>query len=179
MLKNVAVAQTPIVHNIDEMKTIIIYISKHGTTETVAKIIADKLNSGKTELVNLRNEEIMDLESFDSIIIGGSIHMASVHKKLKKFCESNNSILLTKTLGLFVCCMETGEKSIEQFENAFSEDLRKHATSTALLGYEYKLDKMNFVERILVKKITGSKESVSEIDHEGIDRFVNELENKK
>ncbi len=161
------------------MKTVIIYISKHGTTEKVARIIADKLNSGKTELVNLSKENLMDIETFDRIIIGGSIHMASVHKKTKKFCELNNSILLKKTLGLFLCCMETGEKSMEQFENAFSENLRKHATSTALLGYEYNLDKMNFFEKILVKKISGSKESISEIDYKGIENFVTELENNK
>ena len=161
------------------MKTVIIYISKHGTTEKVAKIIADKLNLGKTDLINLSKEKIINIESFDRIIIGGSIHMASVHKKTKKFCEYNNSTLLEKTLGLFLCCMETGEKSIEQFENAFSKDLRRHALSTAMLGYEYNLDKMNFIERILVKKISGSKESISEIDYKGIENFVTELDNKK
>lgn len=161
------------------MKTVIVYISKHGTTEKVARIIADKLNSGKTELVNLRKENTFDIETFDRIIIGGSIHMASIHKQTKKFCLSNNSILLEKALGLFLCCMETGKKSMEQFENAFSEDLRKHATSTALLGYEYNLDKMNLFERILVKKVSGSKESISKIDYKGIENFVTELENKK
>ena len=85
---------------------------------------------------------------------------------------------MTKTLGLFLCCMEQGEKSIEQFENAFSEDLRKHSSSTALLGYEYNLDKMNFFERALLKKISGFMESISEIDYEAIVRFVNELEKK-
>ncbi len=160
----------------EKMKTVIIYISKHGTTEKVARIIADKLNSGETELINISKDKIKDIETFDRIIIGGSIHMATVHKKTKKFCESNKSILLTKTLGLFLCCMETGDKSIEQFKNAFSEDLRRHALGTALLGYEYNLDKMNFFERILVKKISGSKESISEIDYEAIVKFVNELE---
>jgi len=158
------------------MKTVIIYITKHGTTEKVAQLIADKLNADKTEFVNLNKENIIDIESFDRIIIGGSIHMASVHKKTREFCESNKSTLLKKTLGLFLCCMETGEKSIEQFENAFSEEIRRHATSTALLGYEYNLDKMNLFERILVKKISGSKKSISEIDYNGIAKFVNELE---
>jgi len=65
--------------------------------------------------------------------------MVSVHKKNYKL---NNSTLLKKTLGLFPCCMETGEKFIEQFENAFSEDLCNRASSTALLGYEYNLNKM-------------------------------------
>jgi len=161
-----------------EMKTGIIYISKHGTTEKVARIIADKLNPNKTQLIDLRKEKIKDLETFDRIIIGGSIHMASVHKKIKKLCESNQNILLTKTLGLFLCCMEKGEKSIEQFENAFSEDLRKHATSAALLGYEYHLDKMNFLERALVKKISGSMVSISEIDYDAILRFITELDQK-
>ncbi|MCY1634970.1 flavodoxin domain-containing protein [Marinifilum sp. D737] len=158
------------------MKTGIIYISKHGTTEKVARIIAGKLNSNETQLINLSKEKIKDIETFDRIIIGGSIHMATVHKKIKKTCESNKNILLTKTLGLFLCCMEKGEKSIEQFENAFSEDLRKHATSTALPGYEYNLDKMNFFERALVQKISGSKENISEIDYDAIFKFVNDLE---
>ncbi len=161
-----------------EIKTGIIYISKHGTTEKVAKIIADKLDSGETELINISKVQIKDIETFDRIIIGGSIHMGSVHNKTKKLCALNKSILLAKTLGLFLCCMEQGEKSVEQFENAFSEDLRKHASSTALLGYEYNLDKMNFFERFLVKKITGSKKSISEIDHDAIVQFVNEFEKK-
>ncbi|MCZ4694601.1 flavodoxin [Ancylomarina euxinus] len=158
-----------------EMKTGIIYISKHGTTEKVARIIADKLHPNETQLINLNEEKIKDFETFDRIIIGGSVHMASVHKKTKKLCESHKNILLTKPLGLFLCCMEKDEKSIEQFENAFSEDLRKHATSTALLGYEYHLDKMNFFERALVKNISGVMKSISEIDYDAILRFTNEL----
>ena len=41
------------------------------------------------------------------------------------------------------------------------------------------LDKMNFSEKILVKKISGSKESISEIDYKGIENFVMELDSKR
>ncbi len=157
------------------MKTGIIYISKHGTTEKVAGIIAEKLNISDVELVNLRKDKIESIENFDRLIIGGSIHMSTVHKKTKKFCELNSKILLTKKLALFLCCMEKGEKAIEQFENAFSEDLRKHASSTALLGYEYNLERMNFFEKALVKKIAETTKNISEIDIEAIDSFVNQL----
>jgi len=157
------------------MKTGIIYISKHGTTEKVARIIADNLHPDETQLINLGKEKIKDIETFDRIIIGGSIHMASVHKKTKKACEIYKNILMTKKLGLFLCCMEKGEKSIEQLENAFSEDLRKHATSIALLGYEYNFDKMNCFEKALVKKIAGSKKNISEIDYDAISIFITEL----
>ena len=35
------------------MKTAILYLSKHGTTEKVARIIGDKLEEKDTELINL------------------------------------------------------------------------------------------------------------------------------
>lgn len=158
------------------MKTGIVFISKHGTTEKVANMIADKLSYDDVQLINLRKDKIESIDDFDRIIIGGSIHMSIVHKKTKKFYELYRNVLLTKKLGLFMCCMEEGEKAIEQFENAFSEDIRKHSSSTAFLGYEYNLEKMNFFERALVKKISGSKENISEIDIEGIDNFVSQFE---
>ena len=161
------------------MKTGIIYISKHGTTERVAGKIAEKFNDSDVELINLKKDKIESLDSFDRLIIGGSIHMSMVHKKTKRFCELNNKVLLNKELGLFLCCMETGEKAIEQFENAFSEDIRKHALSSAMLGYEYNLEKMNFFERALVKKISGSSENVCEIDIEAIDNFVRLFDKKE
>lgn len=157
------------------MKTAIIYISKHGTTEKVARIISDKLMPGEVHMIDLRKDDILNLDAFDRIIIGASIHMSVVHKKTIRFCQENNDILLAKPLGLFLCCMEKGEKAIEQLENAFPENLRKHASSIALLGYEYNLDKMNFFEKLLVKKISGSKESISEINNEAIERFIMEF----
>ncbi|MCD4817381.1 MAG: flavodoxin domain-containing protein [Candidatus Cloacimonetes bacterium] len=160
------------------MKTGIIYISKHGTTEKVAKIIAEKLNSNEIELINLRENQDYKIENFNRIIIGGSIHIGSVYKKLKKLCESNESILTTKIIGLFLCCAEKDEKAINQFDNSFSEILRLHAVSTALLGYEFNFEKMNFIEKTIIKKISGIKESISEIDYEMIGKFVNELEPK-
>ncbi len=60
-----------------KIKTAIIYISKHRTTKKVARIIADKLNLGKTELTNLSKEKKLDIKTFGRIVNKGSIHMAS------------------------------------------------------------------------------------------------------
>jgi len=151
------------------MKTGIIYISKHGTTEKVAKVIAEQLNC---LAINLHTNKNINVEDFDRIIIGSSIHMGSVNKKIKNFCEINEKKLMTKSLGLFLCCAEKGKKANEQLEKAFSKELLVHAKSIGLMGFEYNFDKMNFFERTIIKKVTGEKESISQIDSESITKFV-------
>ena len=158
------------------MKTGIIYISKHGTTQKVAEIIAEKLNSENVEIINLRDNQIIDLNDYDRIIIGASIHAGSANRKTKLFCKKNTDILLTKKIGLYICSVEKGDKGVVQFNNAYMEEFRKHAKSIGLLGYEFNLGKMNFIEKFIVKVIAGSKKSISEIDYEAISNFVNEFE---
>jgi menaquinone-dependent protoporphyrinogen oxidase len=98
--------------------------------------------------------------------------MGQVHKKTKAFIEKNLEELLQKEVGLFLCCMEQGDKAKEQYELAFPEKLRDHAVANSLMGFEYLLEKMGFLEKIMVKKITGKDESFSKINEEAIQEFV-------
>ena len=58
------------------MKTLIIYSTKHGTAEKAASILKSKL-SGEVHLVNIMNNHATALESYDTIILGGSIYVES------------------------------------------------------------------------------------------------------
>lgn len=159
------------------MKTAIVYLSSHGTTKNIAKIIAEKLE-GQVDLINLKDQSKLDISAFDQIIIGASIHVGTIHKKSKKFCENNHKLLLKKKLGIFVCCAEKNEKAQEQFNNSFAKDLRNHSSSIGLLGFEFNFPKMNFIEKIIIKKMIGSEENVSQIDYLAIDRFIDEFQDK-
>lgn len=153
------------------MKTAIIYISKHGTTFKIASKISEKL-SGEVHLINLEKTKMKTLDEFDRIIIGGSIHMGKIHKRTAAFINKFYNDLMLKELGLFLCCMETGDKAKEQFNNAFPTELRNHAKSTGLMGFEYLLEKMGFIEKMMVKKITGKDQSFSKIDETAITEFA-------
>ncbi len=155
------------------MNTIIVYASTHGTTEKVAKIISEKLE-GENTLVNLKKNKNIDLNPYEQIIIGGSIHAGMLQKRVRKFCEKNMSILLQKRVGLFISCMDDN-KAPEQFERAFPITLRSHALSCKTTGGEFRMDKMNFIERAIVKKVAGVTESVNNIKNDQIDEFVKEL----
>lgn len=156
------------------MKTLIVYASTHGTTEKVAHSIARSLENGHVDVINLKKDNPFDLSVFDHVIVGGSIHAGQLQGRVKQFCEKNMLQLLEKPLGLFLCCMNEPEYQA-QFERVFPELLRKHATSSKIMGGEYLFDKMNFFQRLIVRKISGINESLSRIDQNAIEEFVQEM----
>ena len=100
------------------MKTLITYCTTHGCTEKTATELK-QFFGGEVLLVNLKKEPVPDLSSFDRIIVGGSIHAGQIQKKVKDFCTQNIDVLKNKELGLFICCMEHGEKHESQLQDAY------------------------------------------------------------
>ncbi len=159
------------------MNTAIIYMSKHDTTQKIAEMLKDKLGNETTYLFNLKTTDLTDLGKFDAIIIGGSIHAGSIQSKLKKFMNNNLAVLNKKRIALFLVCMDKTEKRKTQFENGFLNVLREISIANGFMGGEFCFDKMNFIEKAIIKKISGKSTNVSEIDYEAIDEFVNKLSN--
>lgn len=153
------------------MATIVIYMTKHGTTEKIVSILKSKLDNQVDEVCNLKSQKC-DISKYDDIIIGGSIHAGQVQSKIKKFCKNHESDLLNKKLGLFITCMEESESKLEFLKNSFPENLLNHAVVTGIFGGEFNFDKMNFVEKAIIKKITGFTTSKSRIDEKEIAEFA-------
>lgn len=156
------------------MKTAIIYASKHGTTSFVAEEIKNLLINDEVVLVNLNQQNRIEFHHFDRILIGSPMYAGSVLPVVRKFTEQNLLALLQKEVGIFVCCMFLN-KADEQINKGFPELLRNHALSIKNVGGEYRFDEMNYIERLLVKKIAGATGNVSEINDRNIELFVQEL----
>lgn len=146
-------------------------MSHHGTTRRIAEELHTRLAGGEGKLIDLEREDVPDLAEFSTVIVGGSIHMGHVQKEIKKFCEDREAELLEKRLGLFLCFMNKNDGG-KEFESSFPESLRKSSKANGLFGGELLFDEMNFMERLVVRKVSGVKESVSEIDREAIERFI-------
>ena len=136
------------------MKTIIVYASKHGCVEKCAQLLTAKI-AGAVQLCNLTGEKNVQIADFDTVIIGGSIHAGRIQKEIAVFCERNKQQLLAKKLGLFLCCanLKQYEKHLKE---AFPEELIQHAATVKHLGYAFYFDKMNFIERTVIRKLTGT-----------------------
>lgn len=155
------------------MNTLIVYASSHGTTEKIAMRIAKSV-AYNVETKNLKKSGKLNLDLYDRIIIGGSIHAGHMQRKVKEFCKNNLEVLMNKRVALFMCGLDNEQLETE-FKNSFPEQLREIAVSSKLVGGEYIIEKMNFIERALIKKIAGVKESQSLVKWEKVDELISEF----
>jgi len=155
------------------MKIAIIYASKHGATEKVARSIAEKLSA---ELFSLKKSQNPDVSGFETVILGTSIYAGQASGKMKAFCKANETVLLQKKTGLFVCGMHPDKEQREkELKDAYSEALHEKAVASGFFGGEFLFEKMNFVERLIIKKIAKTTESVQQIDWDAVDEFVEKI----
>ncbi len=161
------------------MKCLIVYCSSHGTTEKAVRFLSEGLGGNVLAVDLKRDKEKFDLANFDTVIIGGSIHAGNIQRKIKQFIKNNLDTLLEKDVGLFLCCMHDGESAIEQFNNAFPHELRKNSAAMGLFGGEFLLSEMNFLEKQIVKKVSGATIDQSNLDYEAIKEFASKLNHIK
>lgn len=161
------------------MKTAIIYFSKYGTTQKVAEMIQARLACDEVTMINLKEEQIdnIDLAAFDRIIIGTSVYAGTAKRYFRQFCTENHvTLFAVKEIGLFLCGMEPdSQKQQEEMTHSFPEELRRHSKARGFMGGEFLVEKMNFFDRLVVKKIAKTSTSVSAINEDAVNLFVEKM----
>jgi menaquinone-dependent protoporphyrinogen oxidase len=156
------------------MNTLIVYATHHGCTEKCANRIKRRVD-GEVDLARLPIGRSRDVRAYDRVLIGGSIHIGKVQGVVKRFCKDHLEVLLAKPIGLFLCCMAEGGDAQKEFDAAFPEVLRRHARANGIFGGEFNFEKMNALQRAMIRKISGLDKSVEKIRQEAIDDFVAQL----
>ncbi|MBC2582153.1 flavodoxin domain-containing protein [Clostridium sp. DJ247] len=170
------------------MNTLIIYATKHGTTEKCASILSKKL-TGKIDLHNLKVGESPDLTKYHRVIIGGSIYVGKIQKEVSTFCLQNLNELKNKKLGLFICCMFKNDAEV-QLNNSFHQELLDSAAAKENFGGEMRFSDMSFIEKtitkIVSKTVAKNDTSLSAMDvkkdmcmilEKNIDGFAQQMNN--
>jgi len=153
------------------MKTLILYASRHGCAEKCARKLAELLG-GEVAVADFESSDRTALADTETMILGGSIHAGKIQKEVKRYIEKNLAALKGKRLGLFLCCMEEGQKAEEQFRNAFPPELVQAAKAKGLFGGEFNFERMTWWERAIIRKIAKIDASVSKIREDRISEFV-------
>lgn len=156
------------------MRTLIVYASKHGCTEKAATMLAARL-TGEISLVNIAKQAIPSLDTFDTVVIGGSIYVGKIQAPIREFCDKNLSVLREKRVGLFTCAANKAQVG-EQLKQNFPADLLEVAQATGHFGYAISMEKMNFLERTAVKVIMKATTSCEHILEENISIFADRLD---
>lgn len=153
------------------MKTLILYATKYGSTEEVARRLRKQLD-GEVTLVNVMTNPVCSPELYNTVILGGSIYMGKVQKQLTNYIKKNINVLEQKNIGLFICAAHPEEKErIIELQHAFPESLNRKAAAKAVLGYAINFDKMRFIDKFIMRKIKGDSTNVAEFYDDRIKSF--------
>ncbi|MCL2840125.1 MAG: flavodoxin domain-containing protein [Defluviitaleaceae bacterium] len=156
------------------MKTLVVYASKYGCTADCASYLKTKI-SGDVTLVDINKApKQIELHSFDTIVIGGSVYIGKISKKLRTFCENNLDVLTKKSIGIFLCAA-LSEQFNETLKTNFPALLLKSAKITALFGSEARLEKLTFLDKTIIKAVTKGDYSQFKIKKETMDTFANAI----
>jgi menaquinone-dependent protoporphyrinogen oxidase len=155
------------------MKYLIVFYSKYGSTRKVAEIIAKRLKGDIFDLY-YNNNNIKNLDEYDFFILGSPVYYGKVHKKFSIFIKNNYKLLKEKNIALFLCGLNEKEYS-NQFENNFPKDLIDSAITKETFGGEIDFNKINIIEKMIVKTIMKEKNNIHNIDFKKIEIFISHI----
>ena len=145
-----------------KMKILIAYTSKHGVTAECAGVLANKLvGCNEVDVVDMKKESPTAADGYDVVILGSSVRMGRVSKKIKRYIKDNTAALEEKACAIFLCCGfpdEFDEYVDMQFPKSFEPSLGYHC-----FGGELKPEKIKGIEKLIVRAI---RKSITEHDFE-------------
>lgn len=159
------------------MKTLILYATTYGFTKECVEDLRKLLN-GDVDMVNIMTSQVDSLGEYNNIIIGGSIYIGQIQKKLKNYCIEHKDMLKSKRLALFLCCGMTDQFD-QTLKNSYPAELLNQAIAKECFGGELRIDKMKLTHKIItnmMKKVTEKqgKENPEKL-FEGIQRLANKM----
>lgn len=156
------------------MKTIIIYATKHGCTEDVARQLVNKLADG-TIAVNVEAEQDISLQGVDQVVFGSCVYMGQIHKAIKKYIKKNSKALFEKHNSIFLC---KGSKQ-DSIDDVLSQNLPEiyplfeHKVS---VGGEFRTADLHFWEKKIIQMVSKKNQAEEPvIDETSIATFAKQL----
>ncbi|PKM79945.1 MAG: flavodoxin [Firmicutes bacterium HGW-Firmicutes-14] len=157
------------------MKTLIVYDSTHGTVKECAGKLEGRL-SGEVTAVKISNKKSWPVvDDFDNVIIGASIHAGKIQKSVGSFCRENLDKLTNKKVGIFLCTLTPADQAFHYIEEQFPPELVQHASEKSCFGGAVHFERMNFIERFIMKKITKSASNIYQVSEDAITHFASEF----
>jgi len=147
------------------MKSIILYESKAGCTKKCADYIL-KSHEADLGLISFFRE---DLNNYENIVLMTPVYMGKVNKKFKELLTRKKDLLLTKRVIIVIIGMnhEAFDSMVKQ---NIDKEMREHA-EIIYGGGAYNLEKLNFIDRRILKSVTGVTKSSEHINYENLDKI--------
>lgn len=136
------------------MDILIIYASKNGVAKKAAERLADELAQSNTIMLCDINDAPPSPSDFDVVVLGGSIRMMKLNKKLKAYLKEHIDTISNMPAAFFICC-----GIIRDFNDYKVTELPskiKFSLGVECFGGELKPDKLKGLDKMVVKAMRNS-----------------------
>jgi len=156
------------------MKTLVYFASKTGALAECVEKLKPLLKGDVTIIRHGGKEKAPDPSSFDRVLLGATIRAGKIQNPIREYAERHFMELKKKYVGIFLGCLTPPEKAAGYFNSNFPVDLAAMATKSVFGGAVY-YEKMNFLERFIIKSISKKKESFTAFHENNIKEFVRDI----
>jgi menaquinone-dependent protoporphyrinogen oxidase len=88
---------------------LVVYGSKHGSTQEVAAAIAKRLTQAGRDVELRRARDVDDLTPYDGVVLGGSLYFGRWHKDAVRFLSKHRRELSERPVEVFALGPKTAE----------------------------------------------------------------------
>lgn len=152
------------------MKILIVYGTRHGTTEKCAETLRSFLTA-KVDSIKLEKGGSYDLTPYDFIIIGSPVYAGHLLKEVQSFITSYRDVLLQKSLGLYLCCITPLHEAEKYLQSLFPPEITARTRVQGIFGGVFDFQKMSFLEKMAIRYIKKVKGNMSTLSEEHIRLF--------
>jgi menaquinone-dependent protoporphyrinogen oxidase len=137
------------------MQVMVACASKHGSTEGIAQVVADRLQQQGHDAVAKRVADVADLDGIQAVVLGSAVYAGSWMKEATEFAQSYVQQLSTMPVWLFSSGPLGTEIHDEEEQPRQLAELtetlhpRGHRVFFGALDH----DKLGFGERMMVKAV--------------------------
>ena len=149
---------------------IIVYSTRTGSTRACVDMLASKLQGNLDIEIYDVEQGAPSPEGYDFAVIGGSIRMCKLNKKLKAYMSEHATALNSIHTAVFLCCGFT-----ESFDDYVNLQVPKHVIPSLgihCFGGELKPKKLKGMDKLVVKML---RSSITSADFESPDPSASPL----
>lgn len=151
------------------MKILIAFSTEYGTAENCANKIKRSIDI-QCDTINLALNKFPNIDPYDVIVLGGSIHMKKIDRAMKRFIRRNFNLLKKKNLLLYLCCLEK-KKFKEYLEESFGKELVDLSMGAFCFGGEIDINRLSRVHKLVLEKI-GQDKTIRDIKENNVNKLI-------
>ncbi len=161
------------------MKKAVIYATKSGTCEEMAKLVAKNLTD--CDIFDIK-KQTPNLKDYDIVIIGGAYYAGMLTGKLKKFIKNHKQEIKSKKYAFFISSVDN-DNYVDILKKNVGEDMVKGAVDVKWFGYGASIEKAKglnkLVTRIMINALKKQNKPTTIINEDDIKAFAKKLEQTK